>query len=487
MSDSQIKLPESGVDKKTILSRMKDIGSDDANYRDGKTWSLVYYLGDEYTKFLKEAYGMFFSHNGLNPMAFKSLKKFESDIVKMTAGILHGGPEACGTITSGGTESCLLSVLTYRELARAKRPWIRKPEMIAPESIHVAFQKAAKYFDVKMVVAPLGDDYRVDVNEVKKRINRNTIMIIGSAPCYPFGVIDPIEELAELAMKRNIPFHVDSCLGGYLLPFAEKEGYTIPPFDFRVQGVTSMSADTHKYGYSAKGASTIIYKSIEYLRHQFFIYDNWSGGLYVSPALLGTRPGGAIAAGWAAMMHMGEKGYRELARVTIETTRELMDKVNAIPELTVIGEPQMSVFAYTSTSKDVSIYAVGDQMEAKGWHIDRTQKPEGLHTMVTAYHHNVVDTFISDLKEAVEVVKNNPELANQGGAAMYGLVANIPVRSMVRKNILKMMEGMYGPEGEVPDFSKTGIDVEGEEESQEQDLSTKAGLLFMKLKKLFKK
>lgn len=487
MENDHNALPRKGLEKDEILNQMTGFASNDANYRDGKTWSLVYYLGDEYTSFLKEAYGMFFSQNGLNPMAFKSLKKFESEVIKMTAAMLHGGDRACGTITSGGTESCLLPVKTYRDMARSKKPWIRKPEMIAPESIHVAYQKAAKYFDVKMVLAPLADDYRVDMKAVKKLVNRNTIMIIGSAPCYPFGVIDPIEELGELAQKKGIPLHVDACLGGYLLPFVEKTGYTVPPFDFRVPGVTSMSADTHKYGYSAKGASTIIYRSMEYLRHQFFIYENWSGGLYVSPALLGTRPGGAIAAAWAAMMYMGEEGYKELAKITIETTRELIDKVNAIPELRVIGNPEMSVFAFTSTSKRINIYAVGDQMEHRGWHIDKTQKPEGLHIMVTAFHKDVVDKFISELKASVEVVRENPELANQGGAAMYGLVANIPVRSMVRKNILSMMEGMYGPDGEMPDFSKTDIDIENEEEVQKQDFSMKAGLLYMKIKNLFKK
>jgi sphinganine-1-phosphate aldolase len=475
-------LPPKGLDRETILEKMKSIGGSDADFRTGKTWSLVYYLGEEYTDFLKDAYGAFFSQNGLNPMAFKSLKQFESEVIRMTARMLHGGELACGTMTSGGTESCLLAVKTCRDMARAKKPWIRKPEMIVPESVHVAFQKAAKYFDIKLISAPLAGDYRVDVRAVAKSINRNTIMLVGSAPCYPFGVIDPIEDLGQLAQKHRVPLHVDACLGGYLLPFAEKLGNPVAPFDFRVPGVTSISADTHKYGYSAKGASTITYRSMEYLRHQFFIHETWSGGLYVSPALLGTRPGGAIAAAWAAMMHMGEDGYRKLAGLTLETTRELIDKINAIPELKVIGKPDMSVFAYTSTRKDIGIYAVGDRMEQKGWHIDKIQKPEGLHLMVTANHKQVVDEFIADLKEAVAEVRKRPELAQQGGAAMYGLVANIPLRGMVRKNVLKMMEGMYGPEGEMP--AAFGNE---EEDVQKHDFSMKAGLLYLKLKNFFKK
>jgi glutamate/tyrosine decarboxylase-like PLP-dependent enzyme len=485
MSETRSELPERGLDKEAILKRMDEIAGEDPRYREGKTWSLVYYLGDEYTEFLKEAYGKFFSGNALNPMAFKSLKRFESDIVDMTAHMLGGGKEACGTVTSGGTESCLLAVKTYRDMACAKRPWLRKPTMIAPESIHAAFRKAAEYFDVKLVTVPLRSDYRADPEAIEKHIDRSTVMLLASAPCYPFGVIDPIEELGDIARRHRLPLHVDACLGGYLLPFAREAGYEIPPFDLRVPGVTSISADTHKYGYSAKGASTIIYRSIDYLQHQFFIGESWSGGLYASPALLGTRPGGAVAAAWAAMMHMGREGYTELAGTAMETARTLMDEVSAVPELKVIGRPDMTVFAYTSSEKGVDIYAVGDQLEAKGWHLDRTQKPAGLHTMVTAYHRNVTDQFVSDLKAAVAEVKRHPELAEQGGAAMYGLAARIPARKMVRRTVLDMMKGMYGPADEAPGFGTSretsGTDEEG---GERDDPAMKAGRLYLKLRRL---
>jgi len=468
------RLPVHGRNKEEILQQMVEYGAQDANYRDGKTWSLVYYLGEEHTQFLKDAYDQYFSENGLNPLAFISLKKFESEVVRMTANLLHGDENAVGTMTSGGTESCLLAVKTYRDRARDKSLLPIRPEMIAPESVHVAFEKAADYFGVKMVHAPLAKNKQVNVKAVKKLINRNTIMIVGSAPSYPHGMVDPIVELGELAQKKNIPLHVDSCLGGFLLPFIEKLGHPVPTFDFRVPGVTSISADVHKYGYAAKGASTILYRNIDYLKYQMYVYENWPGGIFASPALLGTRPGGAIAAAWASMQAIGEDGYLKYAKTVMETTKKLQNGVNAIPELEVIGEPTMSVFAYRSTAKNVDIYAVGDQMEKRGWHIDRQQKPECLHAMVTPHHASIADQYLEDLRKAVATVKLHPELAGQGGAAMYGMISNIPLRGMIKKNVLKMMMEMYGPKMIMPTMDEAG---------QEDDWEARIGLLFVELKK----
>ena len=474
MDDKNTRLPEKGLAKTKILKKMKSYGEGDANYKEGKTWSLVYYLGEEHTQFLKDAYTMYFSENGLSPMAFLSLKRFESEVIRMVANMFHGGSEAVGTMTSGGTESCLLAVKTYRDMAGARRPWIRNPEMVVPESIHVAFEKGAEYFGVKAVHAPLDKDYRVNLKAVKKRINRNTILLIGSAPGYPHGVIDPIEELGAIAQKKRIPLHVDACLGGFLLPFIEKLGHEIPKFDFRVPGVTSISADIHKYGFSAKGASTITYRNMNYMKHQIYVYENWPGGIYASPALLGTRPGGSIAAAWASMMAIGEDGYIKNAKTIMNATRILMEGVRSIPELEVIGNPVMSVFAYKSNTRQVDIFAVGDQMEKKGWNIDRQQKPESLHAMVTPLHQDVTDDFISDLKESVEFAKGHPELAVKGGAAMYGMIANIPLRSMIKKNVLKMMMDMYGADGKLPNMDNA---------EQADDLATKAGIMFLEMKK----
>jgi len=463
MNNTNIKIPKKGMDKKAVLDIMKSYSKDDANYRDAKTWSLVYYIGEEHTQFLKEAYGLYFSENGLNPMAFQSLKRFESEVIRMTASMLNGDKDVVGSMTSGGTESCLLPVATYRDLARSKRRlWITKPEMIAPESIHPAWKKAAHYFDVKIIHAPLDKNYRVDVGAVKRLINKNTIMLLGSAPSYPHGVIDPIEELGAIALENNIPLHVDSCLGGFILPFVEKLGYDIPAFDFRVPGVTSISADVHKYGYSAKGASTVLYRNMDYMRHQIYVYTDWSGGIYASAGMLGTRPGGAIAAAWASMKALGEDGYLEKTKIVMETTKKIMDGIRSIPELEIVGNPDMSVFAYKSRSKNLNIYAVGDQMEEKGWNIDRLQKPKALHAMVTPLHEKVIDEYISDLKKSVEYVRGKPGLASKGNAAMYGMIANVPLRGMIKKEVLKMMEDMYGPEGKMPGLASGGPGEEKE-------------------------
>lgn len=275
-------------------------------------------------------------------------------------------------------------------------------------------------------------------------------MIVASAPSYPHGVIDPIEEIGQIACEKDIPFHVDSCLGGFFLPFAEQIGYLISVFDFRCKGVTSISADIHKYGFGAKGASVLLYKNMAYLKHQFFIHQNWPGGIFASPALLGTRPGGPIAAAWAAMNAMGITGYQQMAGKVMATTEKLIKGINGLQGLKVMGKPQMSVFAYGSTSPGIDIFAVGDVMENQGWHIDRLQRPEGLHAMVTPAHETVADQYLMDLKYALEFVKDNPELASKGNAAMYGMIANIPFRGLIKKEVQKMMEKMYGPDCEMP-------------------------------------
>ncbi len=446
-----MKIPEKGLARDQVLEMLREYKEGDVNYQDSKTWSLVYYLGEEHTRFLTEAYNTFISENALNPMAFKSLKRFEHEVVRMSADLLGGDDNTVGVMTSGGTESCLLPVMTYRDRAAGRGLFrSKKPEMIAPQSIHVAWEKAARYFGVKMVHAPLRRDMRVDVDAVRKRINRNTILIVGSAPSYPHGVIDPIVELGTVAREHNLPFHVDSCLGGFLLPFVERLGYEIPTFDFRVPGVTSISADIHKYGYSAKGASVLLYRNMDYLKHQFFVHESWPGGVFISPALLGTRPGGAIAAAWASLKAIGMDGYLDLARRVMETTAALQEGIRSIPGLEIVSNPEMSVFAYRSTEKKADIFAIGDQMEERGWQVDRLQRPEALHAMVTPLHERIVDEFVADLKESVKRVIADPSLAKKGNAALYGMIAKVPLRGMVKKEVLKMMEQIYGPEMKMP-------------------------------------
>jgi glutamate/tyrosine decarboxylase-like PLP-dependent enzyme len=322
--------------------------------------------------------------------------------------------------------------------------------MIAPGSIHVAWEKAAHYFGVKMVHAPLDENFCVDVEVVERLINRNTILLVASAPSYPHGTVDPIPALGELALRHNLPLHVDSCLGGFLLPFVERLGYPVSPFDFRIPGVTSIGADLHKYGFSAKGASVLLYRHMEYLQHQFFVYSDSPIGVFASPAMLGTRPGGAIAAAWAALNAIGLDGYLEISRTIMDTTKRLKQGIEAISGLTVLGKPAMGVFAYTSRDRDIDIYAVGDQLEQRGWLIDRVQHPGALHCMVTPRHAGVVDAYLADLREAVATVRRNPALATKGNAAMYGMVANVPLRGLIKTQVTRMMADLYGPECKIP-------------------------------------
>ncbi|MBP7080511.1 MAG: aspartate aminotransferase family protein [Rhodocyclaceae bacterium] len=438
-------LPTKGRPAVEILTELKDFSAGDPDYKHGRLWSLVYYLDEDYADFLGKAYQQFASANGLNPTAFKSLKRFENEIIAAVAELFHGTPEVCGVVTSGGTESCLLAVKTYRDMARAERR-VKNPEMVLPVTAHVAWFKAAEYFDVKVRLLPLDKNLRADVKKLKGLINRNTVMILGSAPEYPHGTIDPIAEFGKVAQQHKIPLHVDACVGGFILPFIAMNGREVPLWDYRVQGVTSISADIHKYGFAAKGASTITYRNLNYLKHQMFVYEDWPGGIFASPALLGTRPGGAYSAAWAAMQYMGTTGYRDLARKTCKALDALRNGIAKIPELYVMGDPAFVVgplLAYGSRDAGVNIFAVGDQMDAKGWKINRLQNPDGLHAMITAQHTAVTADYLRDLKAAVATVKANPELAKSGSAATYGLMSHLPLRGMVRSKVLETFAAMY--------------------------------------------
>ena len=466
-------IPEKGRPYEEILAQLDQFGKDDPLYKEGKTWSLVYYLNKEHTDFLEAAYAKYFSANGLNPTAFKSLKRLEKEVLKFTAELLHIGDDACGVMTSGGTESCLLAVKTYRDFGKAKG--IRKPEMILPETAHVAWDKGAEYFGVKIRRAPLAPDHRVDVDAVRKRINRNTVMILGSAPEYPHGIIDPIEKLGELAKAHGIPLHVDACVGGYILPFIEANGIELPIWDFRVPGVTSVSADIHKYGFAAKGASCILYRSIDYFKYQIFVNQDWPGGVFASPALLGTRPGGAYAAAWASIQANGREGYMELARRTMDAANRLKEGISAIDGLEIIGRPQTSLFSYRSANPQLNIFAVGDVMEQKGWLVDRLQRPDALHAMVTAAHDRVVVQYLADLKDAVTTVLAHPELGETGQAATYGMISHIPLRGMVRKQVANMFANSYQLDASEIDLSDSEALASGA--GPEGDSMVKKGIL----------
>lgn len=433
-----MEFPKRGMSKDEVLSALKGRQGGDADWRNGRTFSLVYYAGPEALDVLYEASRAYFSENALNPMAFPGLRQCETDVVGMAAAMFHH-PDAAGTMTTGGTESILMAVKTAREWARATKPEVTHPEMLVPITVHPAFEKAAHYFDVKAVHVPVAEDYRADMAAARSLINDNTILVVGSAPQYPHGVVDPIAELGALAQQRGILCHVDACLGGFLLPWVEKLGYHVPTFDFRVPGVTSMSADVHKYGYAAKGASVVLYRDRDLRRHQFVAYADWPGGLYGSPSMCGTRAGGPIAAAWAIMNHLGEEGYLRITKTTMETARRLIDGINAIPGLAVFGDPVGSVFGFGSD--EIDIFALSEAMEARGWHLDRLQRPSGLHMMITPAHAPLVDQILGDLREATELIRVNGTTA-EGAAAMYGALGSMEDRGTVNDFILGFLDNI---------------------------------------------
>lgn len=387
-------LPRQGKKREELKKLMEEARRDDADWRHGKTAGYVFYAGEDILEVAQEAYLMFFSENGLGLKAFPSLKRFETEVVAMIARLLHGD-QAIGNMTSGGTESLLLTVKTARDRARVEHPHITEPAIVLPVTAHPAFNKAAHYFGLKVIRTPVREDFRADVSALEAAITENTVLVVGSAPDYSYGVIDPISDLAAIAQERKIYFHVDACMGGFLLPFLEKLGYAIPPFDFRVPGVTSISADIHKYGFGAKGASTLLYRDASIHKYQGFDFQDWPTGLYSSPTIAGTRPGGAIAAAWAVMHYLGEEGYLKLAEKIMCTTTALIQGINQIPELEVWGKPDMSLFAYGSRTLD--IYAVADGMSARGWFVNRQMVPPGIHLTVTPAHEPIIDSYLRDL------------------------------------------------------------------------------------------
>jgi glutamate/tyrosine decarboxylase-like PLP-dependent enzyme len=452
----EIRIPDKGRSKKDILAALEQMKAGDVDFRHGRVWSLVYHGGARHEQLMREVYGLFIAENYLSPLAFKSLKQMETEVVAMTANLLHGGPEAVGTMTTGGTESILMAVKAARDRARARKPWIRRPEVVGPKSLHVAFRKACHYLGLRFVEVPLDENYRCDLRALGRRISRNTVLIAASAPQFPQGMIDPIESIGELARRRKIPFHVDACVGGFLLPWLEAEGVGLPAWDFRVPGVTSMSADVHKYGLAAKGASVICYRNMDYLKHQFYVCTNWSGGVYASPAMPGTRPGGSIATAWASLMGVGVAGFRQMARDILAAQRQLTEGIRSIEGLRLVCQPDAPLVAFTSRESGLDIYAVADQLQARGWHPDRQQDPNSIHVTVMAHHLPVIGPYLADLRAAVEHVRAHPELSNSGEAAMYGMMAKVPVRGMVKLAVRKVMEAMYAADGGQPDLAQLG-------------------------------
>lgn len=446
MSDTHtpIAIPLAGESPDLVLQEIRKMKEQDVAWKEGRVWSLVYYANEEHDQLLKDAHSELFSGNYLNPLAFKSLHRMEQEVVHMTAHMLHGDEKTVGVMSTGGTESILLAMFCYRQRARTLHPHNTRPEVVLPVTIHPAFDKAAELFGLLLRKAPVDDSRSVIPEEMEKLINEHTILIAASSPSYPNGAMDPIPRIAEIAVRHHLPFHVDACVGGFMLPWVEKLGYPVPSWDYRVDGVCSISADVHKFGFGAKGASTLTYRSIDYLKHQFVVTTDYPGGIYISPTLLGTRAGGPIAAAWAGMRHLGENGYMALAQTLMDGVLKLQNGFNAIPGIVVVGKPVMNLISYTTRDSQPDIFVVADQLEEKGWMVERQQFPDSIHLTVLPTNVVVIDQYLADLKEAVAYAGAHPEATAKGNAAIYGLMARLPFRGMVEKSVKKIMEDMYG-------------------------------------------
>ncbi|ESO86000.1 hypothetical protein LOTGIDRAFT_129959, partial [Lottia gigantea] len=395
---------------------------------------------------VKEAHHAFLHENALNPMIFPSLRKMETEILSMSADMLNGDEEACGFLTSGGTESVLMAVKTYRDRAQKLFPHIKNPEIVTPITVHPVIEKAAHYFGLSITRTPIGPDFRANVKAMERAITSNTILLVGSAPQFCHGIVDDIEAMSDLALQTGLPLHVDACFGGFMLPWVEKLGYEVPKWDFRCPGVTSISADIHKYGYTVKGSSVVVYRNAELRKYQIFVYAEWPGGLYGSPSMAGTRGGGNIAASWVCMRSLGKDGYMRKAKELMDITNKLKDGINNIDVsigLCILGNPSMTGFSIGSNNPDVDILAVADAMEKKGWKIERQQNPFCLHCSILPHHAPVTDKLLDDLKNSTDECRNNKSLSKSGTAGVYGMMASIPDKGLISDFIVEFFSEVY--------------------------------------------
>jgi sphinganine-1-phosphate aldolase len=421
--DAFARLPDRGRAREEVLAELSELADAEREaWLSGHASGAVYEGDPGHVEFLSEAYRLHSQSNPLHVDLWPSATKFEAEIVSMTAGML--GADATddpivGTVSSGGTESILLAMKAYRDRAGE-----REPQMVIPSTAHAAFMKAASYFGIEPVRVPVGADMRADVAATADAITDRTVVVVGSAPSYPHGAIDPIEELAALASSRGVGFHTDACLGAFVLPWARRLGRDVPPFDFTVPGVTSMSADTHKFGYAAKGTSVVLYRGPELRHAQYFAIADWPGGLYCSPTFAGSRPGALSAACWAAMVSQGEEGYLQATDRILRAADTINAGIGAIDGVDVIGDP---LFCIAFASDDVDIYRVGDAMTARGWSLNGLQRPPAVHICVTQRHavEGVAQRFVADLGEAVAEVRDGPA-AEGGMAPIYGAAATLP-------------------------------------------------------------
>ena len=398
-----MKMLEQGRPWEDIQEDMHARGASDAKWRDGRTAVYVFNAGEEIAAIQKEAYSAFMSENGLGPLAFPSLAQMEKDVVSMGLGLLHGPEGSTGAMTSGGTDSITMAIKTARDYARSNGRARERSNIVLPFSAHLAFDKAAHLMDIEIRRIPVKTDgtYEADVPAMVAACDADTIMIVGSAPNFPHGIIDPIEALSDAAVAKGLWLHVDACVGGYFAPFARMNGVPVPAFDFELPGVHSMSADLHKYGYAAKGASTVLFRSQDLFAHMPFDMNQWSGAPMKTPTLAGTRPGGAISAAWAVMNHLGIEGYKRLQGEVCATRERVEEGVKRLG-FEILGNPMLGLIAFRHPKHHA--FAIYGEIYRRGWFTSVTKEPPSLHLMLSPKHSDFIDEYLEDLAASVKAV-----------------------------------------------------------------------------------
>lgn len=398
-----MKMPQHGRIWDEVKADMIARGGGDAAWRDGRTAVYIFNAGEDISRIQHQAYGLYMAENGLGPLAFPSLAQMEKDVIAMALDLLHGPEGATGTMTSGGTDSITMAIKTARDHARANGRPRQGANIVLPQSAHLAFDKAAHLMDIEVRRVALMTDgsYQADPAAMSEAVDAATIMMAGSAPNFPHGIIDPIEALGQVAASKNVWLHVDACVGGYFAPFARMNGVPVPPFDFEVEQVHSMSADLHKYGYCAKGASTVLLRSEELYQFMPFDMAGWSGAPMKTPTLAGTRPGGAISAAWAVMNTLGIEGYREKQGLVCKTRRRIENGVERLG-FDVLGKPMLGLLAFRHP--DHHAFAIYGELYRRGWFTSVTKEPPSLHLMLSPKHADVVDAYLADLEASVAAV-----------------------------------------------------------------------------------
>jgi glutamate/tyrosine decarboxylase-like PLP-dependent enzyme len=438
-------LPERGRSAEELLGELREMATEEDRVWEAGRCSGTMYCGDhDHYSFLKEAFGLFAHQNALQRDMCPSATRFEGEIIAMVLDLFHAeeiqAGKPAGMVTSGGSGSIGQAVLVYREAGRERG--VERPNLIKPETAHPAFDKACHLYGIELRRAPVDPGSTlVRPADVAELVDENTVALVGSAGNYGYGTIDPIADLAELALERGVGLHVDACLGGFILPFGEQLGYPIPPFDFRLEGVTSISADTHKYGYGLKGSSTVLVRDRALRNHAYFYAPDWSGGKYFSPGIEGSRSDGLLAATWASLVTTGREGYSRHAKGIFETSARMQEAVRSHPELRVLGEP---TFLFAFSSDELDIYHVNDELKRRGWRLNGLQYPNALHFAITRpqLQEGVAEAWESDLAAAVEYARERGDEPAESAAVYGGVPGGLDpeAEGMIRSVMEQLMD-----------------------------------------------